>query len=426
MAATSAHLDTARRLDAEDALGTLRDEFHLLPGTIYMDGNSLGLLSKPAERALAEMLAAWKTLGIDGWDGGAHPWFKLSERLGEMAAPLIGARPNETLITGSTSVNLHQMLATFFAPQGRRTKILIEEAAFPTDAYAVKSHLALRGLDPATHLIVVPSAGGTRIELETIAAAMTDEVALAVLPVALYRTGQLLDVARIVTLAQAKGAMVCFDACHSFAALPHRFHDDGVDCAIFCTYKYGNGGPGAVAGLFVHEKHFGRRPGMPGWFSSDKDRQFDMSNEFTPAREAGAYQIGTPHVLSQAPLLGALELVQRAGIARIRAKSLALTDFLMTLIDEELAGLGFTIATPRAHAERGGHVALRHAEAARICKALKEWRVIPDFRPPDIVRLCPAPLYATFAEVAEVVQMLKAIMMGTEREKYSNVRGTIG
>jgi kynureninase len=422
MAATAAHLDTARRLDAEDPLAAFRGEFHLLPGTIYMDGNSLGLLSKPAERAVVEMLAAWRTQGIDGWLGGAHPWYTLSEKLGAMAAPLIGAKPEETLVTGSTSVNLHQILATFFAPEGRRTKILIEDAAFPTDAYAVKSHLALRGLDPAKHLVVVPSAGGTHVDEADLAAALTEEVALCVLPVVLYRTGQLLDVARIATLAHERGAMVCFDGCHSFAALPHSFHDDGVDCAIFCTYKYGNGGPGAVAGLFVHEKHFARAPGMPGWFSSAKDKQFDMSNELTPARGAGAYQIGTPHVLSQAPLLGALELANRAGIARIRAKSLALTDFLIALIDAELAGLGFAVATPREHARRGGHVALRHAEAARICKALKDRRVVPDFRPPDVIRLCPAPLYATFAEVVEVVRVLKEIATAREYERYPNMR----
>jgi len=414
--------DRARQLDDEDALRTFRDEFFLVPGTIYMDGNSLGLLSKPAERALREMLEAWKTLGIDGWLGGAHPWYHLSEELGALAAPLIGAHAKETLITGSTSVNLHQLLATFFQPAGSRTKILIEDAAFPTDAYAVKSHLQLHGLDPKEHLVVVPSAGGTQLDESAVCAAMTDGVAMAVLPVVLYRTGQLLDVKRLAAGAHARGVVICFDACHSFGALPHTWHDDGVDCGIFCTYKYGNGGPGAVAGLFVHERHLGTAPGLPGWFSSRKDRQFDMSNDFSPADGAGAYQIGTPHILSMAPLLGAFELIHSAGLERIRAKSLALTEFMMTLIDTELVELGFFIATPREPERRGGHVALRHAEAARICKALKDARVIPDFRPPDIIRLCPAPLYATFAEVVDVIRVLKDITVARAYERYANVR----
>jgi kynureninase len=414
--------DTALRLDTQDPLRAFRDAFFLVSGTIYMDGNSLGLLSKPAERALHDMLESWKTLGIDGWLGGAHPWYHLSEELGALAAPLIGARADETLITGSTSVNLHQLLSTFFRPAGRRTKILIEEAAFPTDAYAVQSHLRHHGLDPARDLVVVPSAGGTHLDEGAIHAAMTDEVAMVVLPVVLYRTGQLLDTKRLTAAAHGNGVVVCFDACHSFGALSHAWHDEGVDCGIFCTYKYGNGGPGAVAGLFVHERHLGTAPGLPGWFSSRKDRQFDMSNAFTPADAAGAYQIGTPHILSMAPLLGAFELIHAAGIDRIRAKSLALTGFLMELIDSELAGHGFSVATPREPHRRGGHVALRHAEAARICKALKDARVIPDFRPPDIIRLCPAPLYGTFAEVADVVRILKDIAVRQDYLKYPNVR----
>jgi kynureninase len=418
-------LDRASRLDAEDPLRGFRDEFYLPPGTIYMDGNSLGLLSRPAEHALHAMLGSWKSLGIDGWLGGENPWYHLTEKLGAMAAPLIGARANEVIITGSTSVNLHQMLATFFKPGGTRTKILIEEAAFPTDAYAVKSHLALHGLDPAGHLIAVPSAGGTHLDENAVIAAMTQEVAFSVLPVVLYRTGQVLNTRRITEAAHARGAIVCFDACHSFGALPHNWHEDGVDCGIFCTYKHSNGGPGAAAGLYVHEKHLGTRPGLPGWFASRKDRQFDMSNDFTPSEEAGAYQIGTPHILSMAPLLGALEQIERAGIERIRAKSVALTDFMMELIDTELAGLGFSIATPRAHEARGTHVALRHAEAARICKALKGHGVIPDFRPPDIVRLSPAPLYSSFRDVLDVVQILRQIAVKKAYLKYPNVRDLV-
>lgn len=412
----------ARSLDDADALKSLREQFHLEPGVIYMDGNSLGLLSKPAERSLLETLEAWKRLGIDGWLQGAHPWFGFAEELAALAAPLIGAKPNEVLITGSTSINLHQMLASFFRPQGRRTKILIEEAAFPTDAHAVKSHLKLRGLDPARDVVVVPSRGGTVLEEDDIVAAMSDEVAFAILPAALYRTGQLLDIKRLTQEAHARGIVICFDGCHSVGAVPHTLHDDGVDCAIFCTYKYLNGGPGATGGLFVHEKHLGTAPGLASWFSSRKDRQFDMSNDLEHADGASAYHIGTPNILSMAPLLGALELVNGAGIANIRARSLALTRFTIELFDGELDGLGFSLATPREDGRRGGHIALRHEEAPRICKALKQRKVIPDFRPPDIVRLAPSPLYTSFAEVAQTIAILKDIVESKAYLEFPNVR----
>jgi len=406
---------TAEALDATDELRALRDEFHLQPGIIYMDGNSLGLASKLAERSLEEMLDAWKRLGIDGWLRGEHPWYHLAEKLGAMTAPFLGALPEEVVIAGSTSANLHQLLATFFKPDGKRTKLLIEEAAFPTDAYIAKSHLALHGLSPAEHLVVVPSAGGTHLDEAKIIAAMSDEIAIAILPVALYRTAQILSVRKLTAEAHARGMMVCFDGCHSVGAMEHSFHDDGVDMGGFCTYKYLNGGPGASGGLFVHEKHLGRAPGLPGWFSSAKDKQFDMSNAFTPAAEAGAYQIGTPNIFRMAPLIGAFELVQNAGLKNIRAKSLALTAFMIELIDSELGGLGFSIGTPRADEQRGGHVALRHAEAARICKALKKRGVIPDFRPPDIIRLSPSPYYTSFAEVAETIAIVRDI---AERQTY--------
>jgi kynureninase len=415
----------AGEFDRTDELAFLRDEFHLQPGVIYMDGNSLGLLSKPAERSLQAMLDAWKRLGIDGWLQGEHPWYHLAEKLGAMAAPFLGALPDEVIIAGSTSSNLHQLLATFFKPEGKRTKLLIEEAAFPTDAYIAKSHLALHGLDPAEHLVVVPSNGGTRVDERDIIAAMSDEVAIAILPVALYRTGQILNVRKLTAEAHARGIMVCFDGCHSVGVMKHAFHDDGVDMGVFCTYKYLNGGPGAAGGLYVHRKHLGRPPGLPGWFSSAKDRQFDMSNDFTPAAEVGAYQIGTPNILSMAPLLGAFELVQDAGLKRIRTKSLSLTAFMIELIDSELADLGFTIGTPRAERERGGHVALRHAEAARMCKALKKRGVIPDFRPADIIRLSPSPYYTSFAEVAETIAILRDIAERKTYLEFPNTRDVV-
>ncbi|MGE5705072.1 MAG: kynureninase [Clostridia bacterium] len=416
----------AQQLDANDELAHFRTEFYVKSGTIYLDGNSLGLMSRRSEHTLMELIASWREYGIDGWTQGKYPWFYLSERLGEMSAPLVGARPEEVIVTGSTTVNLHQLAATFYQPAGNRTKIIATELDFPTDIYALQSQLKLHGLDPALHLIRIPSRDGRLIEEEDIIAAMGDDVALIILPTVLYRSGQLLDLERLTTEAHARGILIGFDGCHSVGAIPHEFSKWEVDFAYWCNYKYVNSGPGGVGGLYVNQKHFGRFPGLAGWYSSRKDKQFDMEHTLTLCEHAGAYQIGTPHVLSLAPLIGSLELFAEATLPKLRRKSLSLTRYLMDLIHHELDGMGFVIANPQEDHRRGGHVSLEHEEAVRICKALKEdHRVIPDFRAPNSIRLAPVAMYNTFEEVWRCVQILKQIMLEKSYEKYENKRGVI-
>ncbi|WP_066253352.1 kynureninase [Neobacillus drentensis] len=418
-------LEYSHQLDQEDSLKRFREEFYLKPNSIYMDGNSLGLLSKRAERTLLESLNDWKEHGIDGWTNGKHPWFFLSEKLGEMIAPLVGAAANEVIVTGSTTVNLHQLVATFYKPEGTRTKILADELTFPSDIYALQSQLRMHGFDPDTHLIRVKSRDGRFLEEEDIIEAMTDEIALIILPTVLYRSGQILDMKRLTAEANRRGILIGFDGCHSIGAIPHSFSEWGVDFAYWCNYKHLNGGPGSVGGLYVNSKHFGTAPGLAGWFGSKKEKQFDMEHSLTPADSAGAYQIGTPHVLSLAPLLGALEIFAEAGIENIRAKSLNINQYLMDLINHDLHDFGFTIGNPIDDIRRGGHVSLEHKEAARICKALKENGVIPDFRAPNIIRLAPVALYTSYTEVWEVVQILKKIMTEKQYEKFKNEREVV-
>jgi kynureninase len=418
-------LEFARKLDKEDKLWHFRHEFYLKPDYIYMDGNSLGLLSKRAEKTLLDFLVDWKELGIDGWTQGRYPWFYMSERLGEMMAPLVGASPEEVIVTGSTTVNLHQLVATFYKPERTRTKILADELTFPSDIYALQSQLRIHGYDPDTHLIRVKSRDGRFLEEDDIIAAMTDDIALIILPTVLYRSGQILDMKRLTEEAHARGILIGFDACHSVGAIPHSFSEWGIDFAFWCNYKYLNGGPGCVGGLYVNRKHFGKLPGLAGWFGSKKDKQFDMEHTFTPAETAGAYQIGTPHVLSLAPLIGSLEIFAEAGMENIRQKSLQITRYLMYLIENELKDFGFTIGNPRDDARRGGHVSLEHNEAARICKSLKENGVIPDFRAPNIIRLAPIALYTSYEEVWKVVQILKKIMKEKQYEKFTNEREVV-
>ncbi|WP_421101992.1 kynureninase [Sporosarcina psychrophila] len=417
-------IDYARKLDEKDNLAKYKDEFYLLENIIYMDGNSLGLLSKRAERTLHNLLDSWKTLGIDGWTEGDNPWFYLSESVGEKMAPLVGGTKSEVIATGSTTTNLHQLAATFYNPSGTKTKILADELNFPSDIYALKSQLGLKGFNPDEHLVQVKSRDGRFLNEDDIIEAMTEDIALIVLPAVLYRSGQILDMEKLSKAANEKSIPIGFDLCHSIGAVEHALHDWGADFAFWCTYKHLNGGPGSVAGLFVHDKHFGTTPGLAGWFGSKKESQFDMDHTMDPALDVAAYQIGTPHVLSLAPVIGALELFEEVGIKKVREKSLQLTDYMLALIQQELSDHDFTIGNP-VDESRGGHILLEHVEAARICKALKEDGFIPDFRAPNGVRLAPVALYNSFEDVWHTVQKLKRIMDEKRYEKFENKRGVV-
>ncbi len=406
-------------LDQADPLARFRAEFYLPPGKIYLDGNSLGLLSRRAEACLQRVLDEWRTLGIDGWTGAQPPWLTLSESIAARLAPLLGAAPEEIALTGSTTGNLHQLLATLFEPAPARNVVVADELNFPSDLHAVHSQLRQRGLDPAKHLRLVKSRDGRTLRQDDIVAAFTPDVQLAVLPVVLFTSGQLLDVAALTREAHARGILLGFDCSHSIGAVPHALDRDGVDFAFWCSYKYLNAGPGAVGGLYLNRRHFARAPGLAGWWGVRPDRRFALSAQHEPAPDASALQIGTPHVLSLAPLQGSLELIAEAGgIAALRTKSLALTAWLMALVESELADFGFGFANPRADRERGGHIALVHPEAWRICSALKAAGVVPDFRPPDIIRLAPAPLYNSFADCSGAIARLKEIMRAKSYENF--------
>lgn len=415
---------SAQQRDQQDHFATYRQEFYIPENTIYMDGNSLGLLSKRAEQTLLELLNSWKTLGIDGWTEGEHPWFYLSEQVGKKMAPLVGGMESEVIATGSTTTNLHQLVSTFYKPVGNKTKILADELNFPSDIYALKSQIHLKGYEPDEHLIRVTSPDGRYLLEDDIIEAMTEEVALIVLPAVLYRSGQVLDMEKLAKAANERNIPIGFDLCHSVGSVEHSLHDWGADFAFWCTYKHLNGGPGSVGGLFIHEKNFGKAPGLAGWFGSKKESQFDMDHTMDPALDVGAYQIGTPHVLSLAPVIGSLEMFEELGMAAIREKSLKLTNFMLEVIEQELSDAGFTIGNP-VDESRGGHLLLEHEEAARICKALKEEGIIPDFRSPNGIRLAPVALYNTFEDVWHTVQNLKSIMDEKRYEKFENKRGVV-
>jgi kynureninase len=421
-------INEAQQLDSSDPLRGFRREFYFPPkGQLYMDGNSLGLLSKRAEATVNQTMDDWRQFGVSGWTQGEHPWFYLAEELSALEAPLVGARPDEIIVANSTSVNLNQILATFYNAHDGRSKVIVDESAFPSDIYAIKSRMHQMGVNPNENLFGVKNREGL-IEEEDIIKMMDqnrDSTAMLVLPTVIYTTGQLLNVSRLTAEAHVRGIQVCFDASHSVGVVPHQFSEDGVDSAIWCNYKYVNGGPGAIGGLYINERHLGTQPGLAGWFGSAKSKQFDMSHDPTYAQGAGAYQIGTPAILAAAPLRGSLEMIHEAGIEVIREKSLKMTGYMLDLIDQQLTGFGFTTATPKDPNRHGGHVSITHPHAAQINKALIQHGVIPDFRPPNIVRLAPIALYTSYEDIHKTIQILKGIMSSGEYTQLENQRGIV-
>jgi kynureninase len=383
-----------------------RADFAMPPG-IYLDGNSLGVMPHVAHARVQERLEQWKTQAALGWDD----WFGLAESLSPSVARLVGAGPHEVIATGSITANLHALLSTLYRPEGERRVIVATALDFPTDLYVLAAW-AERG---GGTLRLVPSRDGQTLHPEDLAAALQSDVALALFPTVLYRSGQRLDVAGLTAAAHAAGALIGWDAAHSIGATPHDFHAAGADFGVWCHYKYVNAGPGAPGGLYLHERWHHLTPGLPGWWGNDKSSQFEMTPGYRKASGAGAYQMGTPSILALAALEGALSVFGDLELEEVRARSLVLTDHLIRLADLHLPEM--QVVTPRPHAERGGHVSLSHPEARSLSVALRGLGVVPDYREPDILRLAPVALYNTEAELEQVVRLLRGLLDSGEHLK---------
>ncbi|MFW6301421.1 MAG: kynureninase [Bacillota bacterium] len=421
-----ADLNYARELDNDNDMMKYKEEFYQDENKIYLVGNSLGLLSKSAENEIIRALDEWREHGVEGWTKGDPAWFWYGEKLGDMTAPLVGAEPEETIVTGSTTLNIHQLLASFYRPEGKRKKILVDELNFPSDIYAVKSQLAQHGNE--SELVVVESRDGRTLKEDDIIAAFNDEIAVALLPTVLYQSGQLLDVERLTEAAHEHDIIIGFDLAHSVGILPHNLSETGVDFALWCNYKYLNAGPGAVGGLYVNKKHFDREPGLAGWWGHEKETQFEMSHEFTPAADAGAMQISTLPIISSAPLFSSLKMINEIGIEKVREESLKRTTYLAYLMAEKLdtETVDYSVVTPENDSRRGGHIAVKfEREAYRISKALKEAGVIVDFREPDTIRFAPSPLYISFEDLYHTVEILADIINNQRFEEMSKEKDSV-
>ena len=415
-----ATLAAARALDAEDPLRELRARFALpldaqgAPLT-YLCGHSLGLMPLAAREVLAAELEDWARLGVEGHERARRPWVPYHANLTVPLAALSGAEPAEVVAMNSLTVNLHLMLASFYRPQGQRRRILIEAGAFSSDRHAVASQIAWHGLDPEEELIeLAPAAGADTIaveQIEQLLAARGGEIALVLWPGVQFRTGQVFDVARIARAAHAAGCVAGFDLAHSIGNVPLALHRAQADFAVWCSYKYLNGGPGAIGGAFVHARHAARVPrtrhsgGVPGarlagWWGHEEPTRFLMEPQFRAAAGAEAWQLSNPSILAAAPLIASLAIFQEAGLEALRAKSLRLTGALAALIAPLAPEV--TILTPATPAERGCQLSVRvRGDAARgraVFEALSARGVVCDWRTPDIIRLAPVPLYNRFED----------------------------
>ncbi|MTK12791.1 MAG: kynureninase [Clostridiaceae bacterium] len=418
-------LEFAKELDKLDKLHNIRDRFYQNEGEIYMDGNSLGLSSKDAEESLLNVFNVWRKEGIKIWGVEDGRYFNFPKNLAEKLKNLINADANEIIVMGSTTSNIHQGLATFYKPKKERYKIIVDELNFPTDIYAVKSMINLKGYNVEDALIEIKSRDGRTICEEDIISKMEDDVALILLPSVLYRSAQLLDMELITSEAHKRGIVIGWDLCHSMGSVPHDFKKIDPDFAVWCSYKYLNAGPGTTAGMYINKKHFNKSTGLRGWFGCKDESQFLMSHDFDQDKDANGWLLGTHNMFSMAPLDGVLNIFNEVGMESIRAKSLHITAYLMYLIDNKLSKYGYSIGNPREDHRRGGHVCLEHDEAYRISLALRDNNVIPDYREPNVIRLAPIALYTSYEEVYNLVEILEKIVKDKEFENYSLKRVTV-
>jgi kynureninase len=400
----------ARARDAADGLARFRGQFaqpHAADGTplVYLCGHSLGLQPLAARQRLSEELDDWAAMGVRGHESARRPWIPYHELLTGSLATLAGAQPGEIVAMNSLTVNLHLMLASFYRPQGQRTRILIEADAFPSDRHALASQIGWHGLDPQGELLeLAPVSGSSQITTEQIEFFLQQrgaEIALVLWPGTQYLSGQVFDLGRIAAAAHKAGCVVGFDLAHSIGNVGLHLHDSGADFAVWCSYKYLNAGPGAIGGCFVHERH-GRSTTLPrlaGWWGHDPATRFAMGPVFNPASGAAGWQISNPSILSAAPLLASLELFNLAGFAHLRAKSVALTGYLAYL----LAALPLEILTPEDAQSRGCQLSLRMgrdaAHGRAVFEHLQQAGMVCDWREPDVIRAAPVPLYNGFEDV---------------------------
>lgn len=415
----------AARLDATDPLRAFRDKF-VLPTRddgqplLYLCGNSLGLMPKSVRPALLQELDDWGRLAVDAHFHGQTPWYSYHETVRDAAARLVGGLPREVVMMNGLSVNLHLLMASFYRPTAQRFAILMEDCAFPSDTYVARTQLRWHDIDPADGLIVVrPRNDARTLETDDIVTSIDaagDKLALVLLSGVNYYSGQVFDIPTIAAAAHRVGAIAGFDLAHAAGNVPLALHDWNVDFAAWCSYKYLNSGPGSVAGAFIHERHvetvdLAKLPRFGGWWGNDPQTRFRMhlEPEFRPVASADAWQLSNPPILSLAAVRASLQIFDEVGMPALREKAIRLTGYLQYLLDERL-GERVQVVTPRAPAARGCQLSILVEGGKDFQQKLQTHGVVGDFRPPNVLRVAPTPLYNTFEEVRRFVEILGELL----------------
>ena len=411
-------LSFAREMDEKDSLKSFRQKFHLPlqkngEPFIYLCGNSLGLQPKSTRVAIEQELKDWENHGVEGHFHAKNPWMPYHEFLTEAMAEVVGAKPIEVVIMNTLSVNLHLMMVSFYRPNPKRHKILIEFDAFPSDKYAVVSQIKFHGFDPAESLIELKAREGEECirmeDIEAVIEAEGEEIALIMIGNTNYYTGQFFDMKRIAALGHAKGCKVGFDCAHGAGNVPLNLHESGADFAVWCSYKYLNSGPGSLGACFVHERHAHNKtlPRFEGWWGHNKETRFRMRDAFEPIPGVEAWQLSNPPILSMAAIKSSLEVFIEAGMDNLRAKAVKLTGYMEFLIDE-MNESRIKIITPRNPKQRGSQLSIQVQDADKtLFNQITEAGVIADWREPDVIRVAPVPLYNSFEDVYRFMEVLK-------------------
>ena len=412
----------AQDLDAKDPLKSFRDKFYFPTfhdKTVrYFTGNSLGLQPKSTREYILEELDAWAEFGVEGHFLAKRPWFAYHENLTEKAAKIVGALPIEVVITHSLTTNLHLLMVSFYRPEGKRTKILCEAKAFPSDQYALESQVKFHELDVAENLVeVFPREGEQLIREEDILAKIKelgDELALVMIGGVNYYTGQLFDMETITKAGHKVGAVVGFDLAHAAGNINLKLHDWGVDFAAWCGYKYLNSSPGGVSGMFVHERH-AYNPSLPrfaGWWGYDKDTRFLMQPGFNPMKGAEGWQLSNAPVLGMAAHLASLDIFDEAGMDRIGEKRDLMTAYMEFVIhnisEKNKERCTFELITPSDKTKRGAQLSIMaKGQGKALFDALSDLGVVADWREPNVIRIAPAPLYNSYEDCFWFGQLLE-------------------
>ena len=409
----------AQSMDAVDPLRDFRDRFNMPiqrngMSCIYLCGNSLGLQPKLAAQYVNEELEDWGNLGVEGHLHARRPWLSYHRNAIRGFADLTGSQDNEVVAMNTLTVKLHMLMTTFYRPGGQRCKIVIESTAFPSDRFAVMSQLRLHGHDPATSLIEwAPREADGDLLIEDLQAILDrdgDEIALLLLPGVQYYSGQVLPMQDLCNMARSAGCRIGLDLAHAVGNVPLELHEWGPDFAAWCTYKYLNSGPGAIAGAFVHSRHLNAdgTQQLLGWWSHAESTRFKMGPTFTPAEGADLWALSNPPILSLAPVIASLSVFAAAGMDRLRAKSILLTGFLDFLLQKEFAQRIEPITPASA---RGCQLSLvvrdSSLNARSVFETLEAQNVITDWREPNVIRVAPVPLYNSFEDVFDFVERLR-------------------